>query len=204
MTQFKQRLHRDLPLTTVWGYNGSSPGPTIRARKHERVHIKWINKLPLKHLLPVDKTIPGAGPNVPEVRTVVHLHGTVAHQGSDGYPTAWFCRDFKVVGPQFRRKVYVHPNSKNATTLFYHDHALAITRLNLYAGLSVTDAHEASLPLPKGEYVIPLIIQDRSFKKNGQLSYPSNTTPPVKGVNPSIVPIFFGNTIMVISSQNTL
>ena len=201
MTQFKQRLHRDMPLTTVWGYNGRSPGPTIRARKNERVHVKWINKLPLKHLLPVDQTIMGAGPNNPQVRTVVHLHGTVTRQGSDGYPTAWFSRDFKVVGPQFRRKVYVYPNSQNATTLFYHDHALGITRLNLYAGLSgaylLTDPHEASLPLPKGKFDIPLIIQDRSFKKNGQLFYPSNTTPPVKGVNPSIVPIFFGNTIMV-------
>lgn len=55
----------------------------------------------------------------------------------------------------------MYPNSQNAATLFYHDHALAITCLNLYAGLSgaylLTDAHEASLPLPKGKFDIPLI-----------------------------------------------
>lgn len=201
MKQVKQKLHRDLPPTTVWGYNGRYPGPTIIARKNERVQVKWINSLPLKHLLPVDKTIPGAGPNVPEVRSVVHLHGTVARQGSDGNPMAWFSRGFKTVGPMFERKIYDYPNSQSSATLFYHDHAMGITRLNLYAGLSgaylLTDAHEASLPLPKGRFDIPLIIQDRSFKKNGQLFYPSNTIPPVKGVNPSIVPMFFGDTNLV-------
>jgi spore coat protein A len=201
MKQFKQKLHRDLPPTTVWGYNGSYPGPTIIARKNERVQVKWINELPLKHLLPVDKTIPGAGPDVPEVRTVVHLHGTVSRQDSDGNPLAWFSRGFKRVGPLFRRKVYDYPNRQPGTTLFYHDHALAINRLNLYAGLAgaylLRDPLETSLHLPKGKFEIPLLIQDRSFKKNGQLFYPSNTTPPVKGVNPSIVPMFFGNTNLV-------
>lgn len=201
MKQVKQKLHRDLPPTTVWGYNGRYPGPTIIAHKNERVQVKWINNLPLKHLLPVDKTIPGAGPNVPEVRSVVHLHGTVARQGSDGNPMAWFSRGFKTVGPKFKQKIYDYPNSQSPATLFYHDHAMGITRLNLYAGLSgaylLTDAHEASLRLPKGRFDIPLIIQDRSFKKNGQLFYPSNTVPPVKGVNPSIVPMFFGDTNLV-------
>ncbi|WP_068502841.1 multicopper oxidase family protein [Paenibacillus kribbensis] len=201
MKQVKQKLHRDLQPTTVWGYNGRYPGPTIITHKNERVRVKWMNELPLKHLLPVDKTIPGAGPNVPEVRTVVHLHGTVARQGSDGNPLAWFSRDFRRVGPMFKQKVYDYPNRQSAATLFYHDHALAITRLNLYAGLAgaylLRDARETSFKLPKGKFEIPLLIQDRSFKKNGQLFYPSNTTPPVKGVNPSIVPMFFGNTNLV-------
>ncbi|GAA4850713.1 outer spore coat copper-dependent laccase CotA [Paenibacillus vulneris] len=201
MKQVKQKLHRDLPPTTVWGYNGSYPGPTIIARKNKRVRVKWINALPLKHLLPVDKTVPGAGPNVPEVRTVVHLHGTVARQGSDGNPLAWFSRSFKRVGPLFKQKVYDYPNQQSATTLFYHDHALGITRLNVYAGLAgaylLRDAREASFRLPRGKFEIPLLIQDRSFKNNGQLFYPSNTSPPVKGVNPSIVPMFFGNTNLV-------
>jgi len=74
MKQVEQKLHRDLPPTTVWGYNGRYPGPTIIARKNEQVRIMWINTLPLKYLLPVDKTIPGVGSDVPEVRTVVHLH----------------------------------------------------------------------------------------------------------------------------------
>lgn len=61
MKQVKQILHRDLPPTSVWGYNGRYPGPTIIARKNERVRVKWVNALPLKHLLPVDKTVAGAG-----------------------------------------------------------------------------------------------------------------------------------------------
>lgn len=201
MKQIKQKLHRDLQPTTVWGYEGSYPGPTIIARKNERVRVTWINSLPRKHLLPVDKTVEGAGPNVPEVRTVVHLHGSRVRPASDGHPLAWFSRGFQRVGPMFQRRTYVYPNPQSATTLFYHDHTMGITRLNVYAGLAgaylIRDAHETSLQLPSGRFEIPLIIQDRSFKNNGQLFYPRQPSPPVPGVNPSVVPEFFGNTILV-------
>ena len=69
------------------------------------------------------------------------------------------------------------------TTLWYHDHALGITRLNVYAGLAgfylIKDAQEKQLNLPKGKYEIPLVMQDRSFnldpnsKDYGELFYPS-------------------------------
>src|ERR1700746_3245234 len=39
-------------MTTVWGYNGTYPGPTIEARVNETVHVDWINHLPTTHLFP--------------------------------------------------------------------------------------------------------------------------------------------------------
>lgn len=60
MKQVKQKLHRDLPPTTVWGYNGMYPGPTFEVRRIQPIFVKWENKLPFEHLLPVDRTIHGA------------------------------------------------------------------------------------------------------------------------------------------------
>ncbi|WP_342429997.1 multicopper oxidase [Neobacillus sp. FSL H8-0543] len=208
MLQVKQKLHRDLPPTTVWGYNGTYPGPTFEARRNQPILVKWMNKLPFEHLLPVDRTIDGAEPNQPSVRTVVHLHGGRVRPENDGFPDAWFTRDFENIGPKFLHEVYYYPNCQRPAPLWYHDHALGITRLNVYAGLAglyfIRDSHEESLNLPSGKFEIPLVIQDRSFFPNGELFYPSQpdpVPPPTPEVpffpNPSIVPEFFGDTILV-------
>ena len=60
MKQIQQQLHRDLPPTTVWGYNGMFPGPTFEVRRNEPILVKWENKFPFEHLLTVDRTINGA------------------------------------------------------------------------------------------------------------------------------------------------
>lgn len=201
MQQFRQKLHRDMPATTVWGFECNYPGPIIEAGIDQWIKIKWMNHLPRKHLLPIDTTVHGAGPNVPRVRTVIHLHGGVVHPDSDGYPEAWFTNGFKEVGPFFTRKIYDYPNRQRATTLWYHAHALGITRLNVMAGLAglyiLRNPSENCLNLPKGQYEIPLLIQDRSFCKDGSLYYPSQPDPPIPCVNPSIIPDFFGDTILV-------
>ncbi|MEH7462233.1 multicopper oxidase [Bacillus thuringiensis] len=213
MKQFKQKLHRDLPPTTVWGYNGMYPGPTFEVERNHPIFVKWNNKLPFEHLLPVDQTVHGAEASVPSVRTVVHLHGGRVRPESDGYPDAWFTRDFNNVGPKFVTEVYYYPNCQRPTTLWYHDHALGITRLNVYAGLAgfylLRDEEEKKLNLPSGKFEIPLVIQDRSFYANGELFYPSqpgNMAPPAPQPpppidptlpNPSVTPEFFGNTILV-------
>jgi len=213
MQQVNQKLHRDLPPTTVWGYNGMYPGPTFEVRRDHPIFVKWINCLPLEHLLPVDSTVHGAQPDQPSVRTVVHLHGGRVRPENDGYPEAWFTREFKNVGTKFLHKIYYYPNCQRPTTLWYHDHALGITRLNVYAGLAgfylIRDEQEERLNLPKGKFEVPLVIQDRSFYPDGELFYPQQPgnepppspqpPPPIDPIlpNPSIVPEFFGNTILV-------
>lgn len=213
MQQVNQKLHRDLPPTTVWGYNGMYPGPTFEVRRDHPIFVKWTNCLPLEHLLPVDSTVHGAQPNQPSVRTVVHLHGGRVRPENDGYPEAWFTREFKNVGTKFLHKIYYYPNCQRPTTLWYHDHALGITRLNVYAGLAgfylIRDEQEERLNLPKGKFEVPLVIQDRSFYSDGELFYPQQPgnepppspqpPPPIDPTlpNPSIVPEFFGNTILV-------
>jgi spore coat protein A, manganese oxidase len=168
MRQFQARLHRDMPLTTLWGYGGTCPGPTIEVRSGQPILVDWVNELPHQHFLPIDHTLHGAETDKPEVRTVVHLHGGRTPPGSDGYPEDWY-----VPG---KSAVYRYPNQQDATALFYHDHAMGITRLNAVAGLTglylIRDQVEDSLQLPHGAHEIPLVIFDRSFRRDGQLHYP--------------------------------
>ncbi|MDX8365719.1 multicopper oxidase [Cytobacillus sp. IB215665] len=201
MTEFQQSLHSSMPKTRVWGYEHTYPGPVIEVSKGERIRVKWINDLPSKHFLPIDKTVHGAGKDTPEVRTVVHLHGGITPADSDGYPDAWFTNGFKQVGPFFEQEVYEYENLQDATTLWYHDHAIGITRLNIYAGLAgyylIRSKHEQSLNLPKDKYEIPLLLQDRTFNKDGSLYYPSKEADDPTNIYPSIVAKFMGENILV-------
>ncbi|WP_404459001.1 multicopper oxidase family protein [Oceanobacillus kapialis] len=201
MREFKQKLHRDLPPTTLWGYESQFPGPTFEVTQGEATHVKWLNHLPDRHILPVDTSIHSLA-SQPIVRTVTHLHGSVTKPDSDGYPEAWFTRNFQQTGPVFTRKVYEYPNNQRATTLWYHDHAMGITRLNVYAGLVgayiIRDKKEKNLKLPSGNYEIPLILLDRSFHSNGSLKYPNQPEDASSELpNPSIVPAYLGETILV-------
>jgi spore coat protein A len=196
MVPFQHRSHRDLPAAMVWGYNAKWPGPTFEVRRGEPLFVKWSNHLPTKHFLPVDPTIHGAGEGVPEVRTVTHLHGARVMPDSDGYPDAWVTSDGKA-GVVSAADPCHYPNEQAATTLWYHDHALGITRLNVYAGLAgfylIRDDEEDALNLPSGPYEIPLMIQDRKFGVDGSLLYP----PPQDGTHPTWMQEFFGDTICV-------
>jgi len=201
MIETLHKFHRDLPKTKVWGYNGLVPGPTFNVEKNQPIYVRWANNLPTKHFLPVDKTIHGASHN-PEVRTVVHLHGSPSEPASDGHPEAWFTRNFRQTGPHFMKEIYHYTNQEKATALWYHDHTLGITRLNVYAGLAglyfVRDEQERSLPLPKDKYEVPLIIQDKTFNPDGSLFYPAQPDNPSPNLPfPSIVPSFLGETIIV-------
>jgi len=202
MEEVSQRLHRDLPLTKIWGYEGTYPGPTFEVMKGCPICVKWINALPVNHhLFPVDRTLTGAQYPSPRVRTVVHLHGGRLSQVSDGNPEAWFTNDYYKVGPEFKKKVYRYPNNQPGTCLWYHDQAIGITRLNVYAGLVgfyiIRDEVERVLELPRGKYELPLLIQDKTINSDGSLYYPKRPKPAVPGVFPSIVPDFFGDTILV-------
>lgn len=203
MRETKHKFHELFPYSKIWGYDGMYPGPTIEAKKDVPILVEWSNDLPNKHFLPVDKTLHGSSDS-PEVRTVVHLHGANVDPDSDGYPEAWYTRDYRVFGPKFKREVYEYTNHQPGTTLWYHDHSLGITRLNVYAGLAgfyiLRDSLEERLNLPKGKYEIPIIVQDKTFNSDGSIFYPSTPTPPppvpLDIPNPSIVPFFLGNTIV--------
>ena len=188
MTEFLGKVHRDLPPTRMWGYNGSSPGPVIEARSGQSVSVEWVNHLPKKHLFPIDYNLHGSEKDKPDVRSVVHVHGAKTQPENDGYPEDWVTPGKSIA--------YRYPNNQDAATLWYHDHAMGINRLNIYAGLFglflIRDAQEDALNLPKGRYEIPLVIYDRSFLQDGGLDYPVSGMP-----NMPWVPEAFGEAMMV-------
>jgi spore coat protein A len=176
ITQFTQKLHRDLPATTVWGFAGSYPGPTLETTRDLPITVTWINdlrdslgSLRTNHYLNVDLCLHGPDMEGATARIVTHLHGGHVPPESDGYP-----EDTILPG---ETDTYFYPNTQLPATLWYHDHALGITRLNVYMGLAgfylVRDATEASLGLPSGEFEIPLAVQDRMFHGDGSLQYPA-------------------------------
>jgi spore coat protein A len=210
MTQFTQQLHRDLPETTLWGYGdarskqGSYPGPTFEVRKKKRILVKWINRIENDHyLIPgvFDPSLHGTDMGEPPIKTVVHLHGGHVPPDADGLPEAWFTPNFAQKGPDWTREIYDYPNLQDAASLWYHDHAIGQTRLNVYAGLAglflLRDDFEDKLKIPSGNYEVPLVIQDRVFDVDGFLAYPVS---PLQGQpdHPGPwIPEFFGDTLLV-------
>jgi spore coat protein A len=192
IVQTKQRLHRDLPDTTVWGFSdgthaGGYPGPTIEAKVDSPVDVTWVNDLrdeagaPLtQHHLHVDTCPHGAQAGPP--RAVIHLHGGHVPSDSDGQPDM-------TLGPG-DEATYHYPNHQRAATLWYHDHALGVTRLDVMMGVAgyyiLRNDVEEALGLPSGKYDVPLAIQDRSFFPDGRIQYPETWQES-----------FFGNTILV-------
>jgi spore coat protein A len=214
--------------TTTSGYFRYSPGATFEATKGVPVQVTWQNKITTPNMFAVDPTLHWANPNgmampmqpvtapafppgYPEAQSPVplipHLHGAEVQSTSDGHPDAWFTSTgqhgtaYNTAAPTTSDSaVFYYPNSQPATTLWYHDHALGITRLNVMSGLAgfylLRDTADPIAPLlPSGANEIPIVIQDRSFNLDGSFWFPS------VGLNPTIHPYwqpeFFGNTIMV-------
>lgn len=201
----------------------STPGATFNAIRGIPIVVTWINEIKKQHLFAVDPTIHWANPNSMSmdppmpwpsfppgfkkaqypVPLVTHLHGGENPSIYDGHPDAWTTFNGET-GPAYVTNRYIYPNTKESTTLWYHDHSLGITRLNVYAGLAgfyiIRDPNQlldnkSTTVLPTGKYEIPLVIQDRSFNCDGSLNFTN------KGDNPDIhpywAPEFFGNTILV-------
>jgi FtsP/CotA-like multicopper oxidase with cupredoxin domain len=231
-------------VTTVWGYGNRRkatwPGRTIEVKSNEKTTIKWQNKLAkrehlfldprpvaLPHLLPVDESLHWCynisgyeSLNVAKdgVPLVTHVHGAHVDSASDGNPEYFFGLTQQSRGPRWTSEDYHYDNSQPAGTLWYHDHALGITRLNVYAGLAGfyiirdeldTGRKDNPLSLPAGPYEHGYAVQDRMFKDNGELFYPAfpgdpayndfilgeGATPPVG--QPSSLAEFFGDHIVV-------
>jgi spore coat protein A len=188
MREVRQKVHRDLAPTRMWSFVDSFPGPTIETHSGQAMIVEWANELPARHFLPIDHTLHGAERSLPEVRSVVHLHGGRTPAASDGYPEEWV-----VPG---KSQTCFYPAKQDAALLFYHDHSMGLNRLNIYAGMQglfvVRDAQEAALKLPSGKYEVPLLLADRLLRKDGQLVYPVSEHP-----DRPWVPEVFGNAILV-------
>jgi len=234
MRQYTDTLHPHLPATTLWGYGNAADksrdfrhlGGAIIARSGRPVRVRWSNELPPVHPLPVDMSLvsPYLGVGDPAVnRAAPHLHGGLVPWTSDGGPFSWFSPNGKkqVKGPSCVNWLpdkngkltddYWYPNMLSARMLWYHDHAVGITRLNAYAGLAsgyiLGDDAEDNLMGQLGitaERQIPLAIQDKVFNSDGSLWYPSTydtqffALGPGKTLpTPSLVPEFWGDTMLV-------
>ena len=145
-------------LTTIWGYNGLYPGPTIMATRGRTVVVRQLNNL--------------------QESMSVHLHGGHTPPASDGSPN-------DLIGPGMM-KTYTYPNNQAGATLWYHDHAIDNTGRHAYMGLAglyvITDPAEAGLGLPSGKSDVALAIQDRLFNFDGSLNYPITDTTITGGV----------------------
>lgn len=188
---FSQLMHPDLPgKTHFFGYTDMTTfdqkylGGVIVATRGTPVLLSVKNLLPKKHVLPVDPTIM-AGPNglmvgdLPTNRIATHLHGGLTPWFSDGTPFQWFTPG-QLHGPTFMNVpgypaspgtgTYYYPNQQSARLVWYHDHAIGITRLNAYAGIAsayiIVDEFETRLVgsgLLPDLVGIPLVIQDKGF-----------------------------------------
>lgn len=179
--------------STTWGYdiNGTYLGiygPTVEAQSGTPISMKFVNdlrdangKLLTKHLLTVDPTVDGASRGEPEVRIVAHLHGGDVTSANDGWPMDWVTNDpnYKPLpgmsGKAGNTFTYTYPNVQQASTLWFHDHSMGVTRLNAYAGLAavylIRDQTETALNLPSGTYEVPLVLQDKNFNNDGSLEF---------------------------------
>jgi spore coat protein A, manganese oxidase len=132
--------------TEIWGYNGITPGPLIRQMRNRKSVVRFKNLL--------------------NESTAIHLHGMASLPHYDGYAE-------DLIPPNYY-KDYKYPNDR-AATLWYHDHAVHQTSRHVYMGLAgmycVQDDLELNLPLPKGDYDVPLIIQDKQFSSDGSLVF---------------------------------
>lgn len=186
------------------------------------------------------------GPYAGPVPVVTHLHGGANTEESDGYAEAWYLPDAQDIPPGYARvgsfyeefakkseaksgarwgpgeAVFHYANGSRAATLWFHDHTLGITRLNVYAGMSgfyllrggPSDLGEGVLPGPAPRlgdppgtryYEIPVVVQDRSFRTDGSLFYPASRAlfdgfkgPYVPGsdIPPIWNPEYFGNAMV--------
>jgi len=204
------------PLTTrFWGYAlGQSsletlPGPTFEVDRGRALTVTYVNGLDgIPNRMPVDTTLEWANPGslggLAPVPLVTHLHGARSETRSDGLPEAWSTPNDLYRGRLFA-KPYHYQNEQEAAHLWYHDHVLGITRLNVYMGLVgfyfIRDANEDKLRalnvLPSYPYEIPLALMDRTFDQNGQLFYPSEDPETPDLPHPTHLPEFFGDVILV-------
>ncbi|MFH9675149.1 hypothetical protein ACH4L5_23170 [Streptomyces sp. NPDC017405] len=165
-------------------------GPTISVPKDHPTVVKYRNQLPTTHMFQsvidrIRKGDPQLTPTAPppykskapfpahvSVWNVVHQHGGYTAPQSDGLPLQSFSPDgfhaeaYTTLDPgrvARNKAIAAYTNHERASLLWYHDHDMGMTSLNVYAGLAglylITDRAEERLGLPQGEFEVPLILQ---------------------------------------------
>ena len=212
------RLPAACRVTETGTYN-----PTFLVSSGIPITVTWQNGLPMgDHLLPFDPTLMMGMPNqdqsMPDMfmtPIVTHLHGGYVAAIYDGNPLL-------TITPG-QQTTYTYDNSQESGLIWYHDHSVRLTRLNVYAGMAglykIEDDNRLSLVnagvLPDMLSEHPLVVQDRAYKVDGSLYYPSYADDPLPGTPdtvssvlppdyvanggkfPTAVPEFFGDTILV-------
>ncbi|HZO72487.1 MAG TPA: twin-arginine translocation signal domain-containing protein, partial [Ktedonobacteraceae bacterium] len=146
----------------VDGRPANWPGFTIEARQGTPTTVTYVNNLPfpnsskLESLFTIDQTIHWADPQHTgsstqpyhgTIPTTVHLHGAEVPSAFDGVPDSWFTQDgihgkgYNTLNTDPESGVrnaatYQYPNTQPATMLWFHDHALGLTRINVFSGLA--------------------------------------------------------------------
>ena len=174
-------FHRDLPPGATLAYGDGYLGPVITAHRGRPTEIRYRNRLSAHPFAPdFDTSLHGMSERDRiEVPTSLHLHGGVTPPESDGHP--------ELVSRPGQGMTYRFPNRQEAGMLWYHDHAMAVTRLNVYAGLAGVyqlrdefDTGEAGNPLglPSGEFDLPLVLQEKIVNSDGSQSIRSTPIVP--------------------------
>lgn len=201
-----RQLHPQLPPTPIWAYDdgqgltgqAGSFGMAIVAQSGTPITVQYEHALPQTYpdWLPVDTRLT---PRADQVRVFAHLHGGFVAADSDGSPAD----KPEGFGPGEIQTAF-YPNEAAytpAAMLWFHDHALGATRLNVLAGLAgayiVRDANDTGLEsnpigLPGGDYELPLVIQDRQFNDDGTFLYPRSDIPGVTWIGE-----YFGDVMLV-------
>jgi FtsP/CotA-like multicopper oxidase with cupredoxin domain len=138
------------PTTRVWTYNGTYPGPTIRARRGQPLTVRHYNNLPDP--------------------TVVHLHGAHTPPASDGFPT-----DFIMPGG-FRDYYYPNDDERGGHVLVPRPRAGRHRPPRVRGPVRLLHPHRLGRGQPaaaQGAVRHPLCLQDRSFYPDGSLYYNS-------------------------------
>jgi len=204
--EISRQLHPDLPPTPFWAYDDGSGlagqagsfGMAVIAQSGTPLQVSYTHDLPTTYpsWIPVDTGLTRQGN---QVRLMTHLHGGFVAAGSDGNP--------RITPDGFgsgQTQTVFYPNQPPqmpASLLWFHDHGLGTTRLNVFAGLAAAyilrDEHDTGaepnpIGIPGGAYEIPLVVQDRQFNADGTFFYPTSDIPGVTWIGE-----YFGDVMLV-------
>lgn len=205
-TEISRQLHPDLPPTPFWAYDDGSGlagqfgslGMAVVAQTGTPLTVHYIHNLPATYpsWIPVDTRLTPLGN---QVRLMTHLHGGFVAADSDGNPAV----TPDGFGPGETQTVFYTNQEPQmpASLLWFHDHGLGATRLNVFAGLAAAyilrDANDTGtepnpIGIPGDGYEIPLVIQDRQFSADGTFFYPTSDIPGVTWIGE-----YFGDVMLV-------